>query len=174
QEFGRLQKITTQLLMLAHQDGAQITDSHGGEQSNLARICREAAGAMLPLFEEHQRELVLHLDQSPVVRGNADMLREAIRNTLDNALYHGAGTVTIQLSSINETSLALDIMDEGNGIPLETQENMFQRFRNGHESSTGSGLGLAIVRSTLRNVGGDACFISERPCVLRLQFKRLG
>src|SRR5690606_10624400 len=91
QEFGRLQKITTQLLTLAHQDGAQITDSHNGEQSNLARICREAAGAMLPLFEEHQRELVLHLDQSPVVRGNADMLREAIRNTLDNALYHGAG-----------------------------------------------------------------------------------
>src|SRR5690606_15924400 len=44
QEFGRLQKITTQLLMMAHQDGAQITDSHGGEQSNLARICREAAG----------------------------------------------------------------------------------------------------------------------------------
>ena len=172
QEFGRLQKLISQLLALAHQDRAQENSNQTADLSKLARICREAAGSMLPLFEQNNRSIELHLEQSPLVYGNTDLLREAIRNALENALHHGIGQVTMSLTAEHGDTVHLEIKDEGTGVPLLHQEHMFQRFHKGYEGSPGAGLGLAIIRSTLRNIGGDARFISERPCVLRLQFKR--
>jgi signal transduction histidine kinase len=126
---------------------------------------------MLPLFEAHGRTIDVRLEEGPLIQGNADLLREAIRNVLENALYHGAGTVKMLPAGSGHGTFLLDITDEGNGVPLGLQDEMFQRFRKGQESSAGSGLGLAIVRATLRNAGGDVRFVSTRPCILRMWFQ---
>jgi signal transduction histidine kinase len=171
QEFSKIHKLVAQVLALAHQDKAQSTSQRDGGQANLARLCREAAGTMLPLFEAHGRTIDVRLEEGPLIQGNADLLREAIRNVLENALYHGAGTVKMLPAGSGHGTFLLDITDEGNGVPLGLQDEMFQRFRKGQESSAGSGLGLAIVRATLRNAGGDVRFVSTRPCILRMWFQ---
>jgi len=171
QEFSKIQKLVTQVLALAHQDKAQARIQHDAGQADLARICREAAGTMLPLFEAHGRTIEVQLEEGQLIHGNADLLREAIRNVLENALYHGAGTVRMAAAGSEGNAVMLDIIDEGHGVPLHLQEEMFQRFRKGLEGSAGSGLGLAIVRGTLRNAGGDARFIGMQPCILRMWFR---
>lgn len=170
QEFGKVLKLVNQLLVLAHQDRVQLLSLHRDQQADLARITREAAGTMLPLFEAANRCIEVHLSESVAVRGNADLLREAIRNVLENALYHGAGDVIVTMGEPIGKTVTLDIADEGAGVSPENQEDMFARFRKGRENSEGSGLGLAIVRSTLRNTGGDAIFIKAKPSTMQLRF----
>lgn len=173
-EFGLIHKLVNQLLALAQQDRAQAGAVPSDARASLARVAREAAATMIPLFEAHGRSIVVRLDQDVMVQGSPDLLREAIRNVLENALYHGAGTVQMILSNAQQGAPTLDIQDEGEGVHLEAQETMFQRFRKGREASSGSGLGLAIIRSTLRNAGGDAHFVSSDPCIMRLAFRRAG
>tara|TARA_R110000851_G_scaffold297817_3_gene453136 strand:+ start:7634 stop:8956 length:1323 start_codon:yes stop_codon:yes gene_type:complete len=170
-EFEQVHKLANQLLSLAHQDRIHASGQSDIDQTDLARVVREAAGTMLPLFETHGRNIELHLIDGVIVQGNPDLLREAIRNVLENALCHGAGVVTITQTNDTHTSVILRITDEGAGVAPESQEEMFVRFRKGHENSTGSGLGLAIVRSTLRNAGGDVRFTGAKPCTLEMRFR---
>ncbi len=170
-EFEKVHKLVNQLLVLAHQDRLQLLTLQGDQHADLARMTREAAGTMLPLFEVANRSIEVSLNESVTVRGNAELLREAIRNVLENALYHGAGNVTMTMGAPVGEIVTLDIKDEGTGVPPEEQEEMFLRFRKGRENSAGSGLGLAIVRSTLRNTGGDASFIKAMPGTVQLRFR---
>lgn len=170
-EFEQVHKLANQLLSLAHQDRIHASGQSDMDQTDLARIVREAASTMLPLFEVYGRNIELQLIDDVIVQGNPDLLREAIRNVLENALYHGAGLVTITQTNDTNTSAVLRIADEGTGVPPESQEAMFVRFRKGRENSAGSGLGLAIVRRTLRNAGGNIRFTCTQPCTLEMQFR---
>jgi signal transduction histidine kinase len=169
-EMGHIHKLVGQLLALARQDRARDGHGPGADLARLPRVVREAVASMLPLFEAHGRLVDADIEEDVIVRGNADLLREAIRNALENALFHGVGAVHVRLSRSGGDVATLDVMDQGAGVPLASQEDMFRRFHKGRQASAGSGLGLAIVRSTLRNVGGDARFVGADPCILRLSF----
>lgn len=165
-EMRQLRRLVAQLLELARQDGAA---ERGGapQQTNISRMVREATAAMLPLFEAQQRSITAEIADGLRCRGNADELREALINLLDNALAHGAGTVHVSLSSqLNE--IILEVADQGPGVSIEQQELMFQRFRKGRQGSDGTGLGLAIVRRIVENAGGRVCFVPERQNALRI------
>lgn len=168
-EVAQACKRVNQLLLLARVDRMQTGLADG--RANLPRIVREAAAKVLPLFEERGRPIETNIDGELWVKGDPEQLREAVRNVLENALFHGEGLVRITLSAAQQGVIALDIADEGEGVEPDSQEEMFRRFRKGHQSEAGSGLGLAIVRRILRNAGGDACFISNRPCVVRMSFE---
>lgn len=76
-------------------------------------------------------------------------LRRLIRNLLDNATRHAASTVRIQTEDLADGAV-LTISDDGEGIPPEDRERVFERFTRLDEARArddgGSGLGLAIVR----------------------------
>ncbi len=50
----------------------------------------------------------------------------------------------------------LSVTDEGHGVRADEAEQVFERFRRGHEAGPGSGLGLALVRATAERHGGRA------------------
>jgi len=164
-------KLVNQLLLLARMDRGEaraVPDSH---RAHLPRVARETVAGLLPLFEDRGRTVETLIDAEEIwVEGDPDTLREAVRNVLENALFHGQGIVRVHLTHAGNGVAALDITDEGEGIPLEFQDDMFRRFRKGRQGGAGSGLGLAIVRRVMRNAGGDARFISAHPCVMRLNF----
>src|SRR5690606_18525892 len=112
--------------------------------------------ALLPLFEAQGRSIEVDIAEGLECRGNPDQLREALVNLLENALVHGAGEVRLTLRAQGD-EVILDIADQGDGVPSELQEAMFQRFRKGRQGSEGTegtGLGLAIVRRIVENAGG--------------------
>ncbi|KQQ81313.1 extracellular solute-binding protein [Aureimonas sp. Leaf324] len=76
------------------------------------------------------------------------VLREMLRNLVDNALTYSRGPVEIAVAARADGSIGIDVADRGPGIAIDEREAVFQRFRRGGASAgtNGSGLGLAIVR----------------------------
>ena len=89
------------------------------------------------------------------VVGDADALRRALENLLENAEVHGDGEVVVSLTLVDGRAL-LAVTDEGAGFAPDDAEHAFERFWRGPRArgSPGAGLGLAIVRATAERHGG--------------------
>ena len=91
------------------------------------------------------------------VRGHAVLLRELIRNLVDNALLYTpvGGTVTVRV--IHDPFgqvVVLQVEDSGPGIPATERDQVFQPFYRSLDTGVdGSGLGLAIVREIAQQHG---------------------
>lgn len=105
-----------------------------------------------------------------VVKGDADSLRTAILNVMDNAVKYSPSGVQIvaELLTVRPGSVMLRITDTGVGIPPAQLRRIFHRFyRVGGGAVAkvkGTGLGLFIVRSILRQHGGDVTAQSHGEC----------
>ncbi len=101
---------------------------------------------------------------APRTEVSADRLRleQALRNLVDNALGHGAGTVTIAARQVDGAT-ELHVLDEGHGFPPDVAARAFERFSRGDDARTrgGSGLGLAIVEAVAQAHGGSAAIGSN-------------
>lgn len=93
-------------------------------------------------------------DIEPIVLADENKIRQVVANLIGNALRFTPPQSPIEVSVQvdEERQLAmLDIIDHGEGIPLQIREKIFQRFWRADTSRTretgGSGLGLAIVSS---------------------------
>jgi two-component system sensor histidine kinase SenX3 len=95
------------------------------------------------------------------VNGDAEGLRTAILNVLDNAVKYSPGGVhiTAELNTVRRGFVMLRFTDTGMGIPPGQLGRVFHRFyRVGGSASAkvkGTGLGLFIVRAIARQHGGD-------------------
>lgn len=112
---------------------------------------------------------------SLVVAGLTRLLRRALRNLLENARRHGAGTVTLTLRTEGGQA-EIRVCDRGPGVPAALRERIFEpffRLPGASEREGGVGLGLALVRSIAQrhgghvhceeNTGGGACFVLRLP-----------
>ncbi|MDE2263173.1 MAG: HAMP domain-containing histidine kinase [Gammaproteobacteria bacterium] len=168
-ELSQMGRLVDQLMDLARKE-ALSHDRRTEELPvvNLSRLVREAAAMVLPLIEAQGRRLQVDVPDAVQVRGRADDLRDLVRNLLDNALVHGKGTVTARIEADGGSAglIAIEVRDEGPGVPLGHEESVFQRFYKLTAETPGSGLGLAIVRHVARSHGGDAHFLPGLGCVV--------
>jgi signal transduction histidine kinase len=169
-ELTEMTALVGQLLDLARKESvSHRIDAATLPSINLSRVVREAAASIVPLIERHGRRLDLDIPDAITVRGHADDLRDLVRNLLENALWHGRGTVSVHLHRIadaRQPQVAIEVADEGDGVPVGMEEDAFQRFRKLHSDSPGAGLGLAIVRQVAQSHGGEARFVRGAGCVV--------
>ncbi len=97
------------------------------------------------------RNLQIKIDKSSLeheIQGG-QLLKEAISNVVENALYHSEGdTVRIRAETDGQDVNCI-IEDDGKGIPDDEKEKIFERgYSKG--ISEGSGLGLFLVRMILK------------------------
>ncbi len=123
-----------------------------------------------------EAELDVQADpQALVVPGVARLLRRALRNLLENARRHGAGSVALTLG-VSNGQVQLRVCDQGPGVPVALRERIFEpffRLPGASERDGGVGLGLALVRSIAQRhggtahcedrPGGGACFVLRLP-----------
>ncbi len=94
------------------------------------------------------------------IAGDADELRAAISNLLDNAIKYSDNDVhvSVEVSNLDEKHVAVRIADRGIGIPGSQLKRIFRRFYRVPglfmARVKGTGLGLFIVRSTVEKHGG--------------------
>jgi two-component system, OmpR family, sensor histidine kinase TctE len=167
-DVAHMNRTTCQLMELARkEDPAWLNDPEGVRPINLSRVVREAAAAMLPFAEENGRLLEVDAPDMVSTLGRPDDLRDAIRNLLENALVHGAGSIRVgvrQESDAADQRVVIQVSDEGQGIADEQREEVFERFRKATPTSPGAGLGLAIVRQVVRAHGGEVGVRSGPGC----------
>ncbi len=110
----------------------------------------------------HGRHIVVDVEGDHNVLGDRARLRQALGNLVDNSLRHGAGTITLH-SSLIDNAVAIDVSDQGPGFAADLADHAFDRFARGDHARTraGAGLGLAIVRALAQAHGGHAS-ITER------------
>jgi two-component system sensor histidine kinase TctE len=106
------------------------------------------------------------------VLGNAVLLREAIFNLVDNAIwYAGAGAeVTVRVRCDGDQGL-VEVADNGPGLPPDQLESAFGRFHRIAQGGPGCGLGLAIVREIAERHGGIARLAHALPHGLRASLR---
>jgi signal transduction histidine kinase len=91
------------------------------------------------------------------VRMRPNSMRRALRNLIENAQRYGHGA-TVSVRRGAET-VAIEIMDNGAGIPSADLERVFEPFfrleKSRSRNTGGTGLGLSIARTIARAHGGD-------------------
>jgi signal transduction histidine kinase len=94
------------------------------------------------------------------VLGDAEELRTAVSNLLDNAVKYSPDGVhiSVELDGGDPKRVVLRVRDQGVGIPEQELKRIFKRFYRVRQRSLsqakGTGLGLFIVRSIARKHGG--------------------
>ena len=98
--------------------------------------------------------------ESDEIWADHDKIQRVIYNLVDNAVKFvpEAGEIVIEVNLDNE-AYHVSVQDNGRGISLEDQSQIFDRFFKGdpsrNEYKKGSGLGLSIVREIIRAHGGQ-------------------
>jgi len=128
--------------------------------AQIARECVELARTRFHLTDEAL--LYVERTSQAVVLGDADELKAAVSNLIDNAVKYSRGTpkVRVELADAENQRFAVRVTDNGVGISPSELKRIFKRFYRIPASvavrTKGSGLGLFIVRSVARRHGGKA------------------
>lgn len=110
---------------------------------------------LLPAAEEKSMTVVFEpKGEAPAYV--SPLIEDVFENLISNALkYSPAETrIIVDIDSIGE-ELLVSVADQGDGIPDQFKEAVFERFKRGKQKGVkGSGLGLAIARRIVRFHGG--------------------
>ena len=156
--------MVNQLLSMARAENQEQQAQR--QHVNLARLATETVREFVPRALEKRIDLGYEGPETgrgagsgALVCGNPLLLRELIRNLVDNALQYtpAGGTVTVRIvDDPFGQVVVLQVEDSGPGIPPAERERVFQPFyRSLGTDVDGSGLGLAIVREIASHHGAQ-------------------
>ena len=142
--------------------GRDVAGSERATRVDLAALLRtvvdEASDARAP-GEAGQGAVQYAGPETMAVLARPMALKRAAANLVSNALAY-AGQARVVLHPARAGLVAVDVEDDGPGIPsgdLERVFEPFQRLEGSRNRETGGmGLGLPIVRNIMRAHGGDA------------------
>lgn len=149
--------VVTDLLTLARNPGRRALQC---EPVDLGAVVASASRETEPIAAARGIRLE-SAASSAIVDGDERRLRELARNLLDNAIRHARAHVSIG-SRKNGRLCEIVVDDDGEGVPPQERERIFQRFYRRSNDGSGTGLGLAIVRWIARAHDGTVA-VEEAP-----------
>jgi len=158
EESARMQRLVEQLLLLTRtEDGAA---THSYQDVDLDDLALAEAG--------RAARSGLAVETAGIgagrVRGEPTALGQVVRNLVDNAARHADTALAIAVRDTG-AGIELTVEDDGQGIPEDQRQRVFDRFVRLDEARArdagGSGLGLAIVREIVTAHGGTVVISSS-------------
>lgn len=172
-------KLSVQQLIAAHKDNSSKFDeifkkvsitlinqietlkNIASEFSNFARMpgikletiqLRTVIEDAVNLFMEERVKITIDMpDEISEIKGDVQQLRRAIINLIRNAIQANATEIKFKLSR-KEKTLVLDIIDNGNGIPDNVIDKIFNP--NFTTKELGMGVGLTLAKRLMENLEG--------------------
>jgi signal transduction histidine kinase len=143
-EFGEVLRTFDALLQLAEIEGS----ARRQDRVDLADLAERVLEALRPDIEGGGRTLASHVQQAEV-KGDGDLIAQALVNILENAAQHTPVGAQIELRVDASPSPRVLVRDDGPGIPDDLRGVALAPFGRleASRSTPGSGLGLAIVAS---------------------------
>lgn len=147
---------------------------------SVSDMVERMVGSLQPLAERKSLELTWYADpRLALAYQDSGKLEQIVANLLSNAIKFtpdgGRVQVRALLGPVRASSpaetLQLEVEDTGIGIPLEEQERIFEKFRQGRfapgernmltREYEGTGLGLSIIKELSKLLGGEILLQSE-------------
>lgn len=158
-EAERLSRLVNQVL-----DMAKIEAGHAewhNSAVDMRELLEQAAGSMAEPMRERGIALTLDLPETVApLQADADRITQVVLNLLSNAAKYApreGGQVRLSLREA-AGALAVEVQDNGPGIPQDQQAMVFEKFRqvsgDDHYRPGGTGLGLPISRQIVEHFGG--------------------
>ncbi len=160
EECDRLHRLISDLLDLTRIQAGRVAMRVGSV--DVAQLASEVVDQLAPRAPRHSLRASF-APTFPLIRGDADQLRRALFNLIQNAVKYspdgGEVLVAGEVRSLDGQPWAVvRVIDHGIGIPAGEQERIFERFHRSDtrlsRSTAGVGLGLYITRSIVEGHGG--------------------
>jgi signal transduction histidine kinase len=173
EESDALIRIFNALLLIARAEAGG--DIEPLQLFDVGEAARSVAELYEPIAEEEGVALTVHTEGALFVRGNRELIGQAVANLVDNALKYGAPNkgaasgdarpdVVIAAHRVGD-SVVLTIADRGPGIAPSDRVRVLDRFvrLEGSRSRPGSGLGLSLAAAVARMHGGSVELEDNEP-----------
>jgi heavy metal sensor kinase len=164
EQVERLVTLTRELLTLTRLAGDRTPVRRAPLE--LQSLLQELIDELRVLAEDRQLSLSLQTEPTPLVLGDAQWLKQAVINLLDNAIRYTppGGQVTVRLRETDE-GVAISVEDTGPGIESQHLPHLFERFYRADFARArdcgGTGLGLPIVKGIADAHGGTITLETE-------------
>ncbi|MEX0783528.1 MAG: ATP-binding protein [Dehalococcoidia bacterium] len=161
-QTDRLTRLTDDLLLLSGRE----REAPPAEPISLHDLAADIARQLAPLAGVRHVTLRTEGDDRIEALASGDHLYRSVFNLVDNAIkYAGEGSaVTVRYGTSDDGQAKITVADTGVGIPLDSQDKIFDRFYRVEKSRSrregGVGLGLAIVRELVEAMGGRVSVVS--------------
>jgi signal transduction histidine kinase len=160
------------LLMIARAESGQARDDMN--EFDAAEIAHDVGELYEPLAEEKGIALKVEADAPARVKGNRELISQALANLVDNAIKYAApspervngAAPEIVVRALNSGDrILLTVADTGPGIPEADRTHVVERFVRLEQSRSqpGSGLGLSLASAVARLHGGELTLEDNHP-----------
>jgi signal transduction histidine kinase len=156
-DANRVTRLIAELLDISRIDSGRLEVRR--QRVDIAAAVRRHVDAAVAAGQRAERFAVRVTEPLPALWADPDKIDQILGNLLENAVRHGAGTVTIEITPSSGprerewTGTAVTVSDEGPGITEESMGRVFTRFWRGNRRG-GTGLGLYIVKGIVEAHGG--------------------
>jgi signal transduction histidine kinase len=172
EESDELIRTFNALLMIARAESGQASTPM--LEFDAAEAAHGVAELYEPLADEKGLTLKVETDASLPVRGNRELVTQALANLVDNAIKYAGGNgaeaggppAEILIETTNDGDhVRLSVSDCGPGIPEGDRERVVTRFvrLERSRSEPGAGLGLSLVSAVARLHGGELVLEDNKP-----------
>jgi signal transduction histidine kinase len=169
-ESDRLIRTFNALLMIARAEAGAPSGAFA--DVDVSEVARDVAELYEPAAEEQGLTLATSIAPGVRLRGNRELIGQALVNLVENALKYyepddgKRGTIGIAVRS-TDGRVRIEVSDNGPGIPAEDRERVVERFVRLEKSRTepGSGLGLSLVSAVARLHRGELRIEDNTPGV---------
>ena len=124
---------------------------------DVPQLCREIIASFS--HKEHNEAVELRFDENApqiLINGDKNRITQVISNFITNAMkFTTQGSITLSYTLENDDQIRFSVTDTGKGIPVEKQDEVFNRFVKLDSFVQGAGLGLSICQSLVERMGGN-------------------
>jgi signal transduction histidine kinase len=159
------------LLMIARAEAGHARDNM--TEFDAAEIARDVGELYEPLAEEKGLALKVDAGIPAPVRGNRELVGQALANLVDNAIKYagsngklnGEPTEILVRAGNEKDRIVLTVEDHGPGIPEADRDRVVERFvrLDQSRSEPGLGLGLSLASAVARLHGGELKLEDNHP-----------
>jgi signal transduction histidine kinase len=159
------------LLMIARAESGHARDNM--TEFDAAEIARDVGELYEPLADEKGIALTVDAPAAAPVRGNRELVSQALANLIDNAIKYagpngqvnGAPAEIVVKAGNDGERIALSVADRGPGIAEADRSRVVERFVRLEQSRSepGSGLGLSLAAAVARLHGGELKLEDNHP-----------
>jgi len=146
----RLQSIIEDLLQLSRLEKDEETEGIDLRKCSIRKLLEAAIKDCETEQSQKNIKILLDCDSDIFIYVNFQLLEQAVVNLIDNAIKYSKEGSTIKLEVNSSKEITIKVCDEGQGIPKEDLERIFERFYRVDKARSrklgGTGLGLAIVK----------------------------